>query len=145
MSTEAPHCHVCRTLAEPEPEQIVYDEGPWFAFLAANVPGWVMLATKEHVDGMWGLSPEAAAGLGPLLQRFGAAVKDVTGADRVHLVYLGENALHFHVGFFPRLPGEPALLENGRMVEEVETLADPDRARELGAAVRDSLHAARAG
>jgi diadenosine tetraphosphate (Ap4A) HIT family hydrolase len=133
-------CHVCKTLSDPQ--QVLYDAGPWAAFLVANVPGWVMLGTKEHVEGMWGLSDDEAAGFGPAVRTIGRAVKETTGAERVHLVYLGENALHFHVGFFPRQRGEPPLLENGRMLEELKARANEEEARELGAKIAAAIKTA---
>ncbi len=132
-------CHVCKLLGSADAGQIILDEGPWTATLMANVPGWVQLATKEHVEGPWSLGDEAAASFGPAVARIAAALKRETGADRVHLVYLGQNALHFHVGFFPRQPGQEALLETGRMVEEMTNTADPEKAQALGGALRGSL------
>jgi diadenosine tetraphosphate (Ap4A) HIT family hydrolase len=132
-------CHMCATLSTAAPEQIVYDKGPWSAFLTADVPGWVMLATKDHTEGMWSLSPDQAEGLGEAVQLIGAAVKETTGAERIHLVYLGDSALHFHVGFFPRPAGEPGLFDNSRLVATVGSEADPDQARTLGAGIRAAI------
>jgi diadenosine tetraphosphate (Ap4A) HIT family hydrolase len=132
-------CHVCKTLGSVDADQVVLDEGPWTATLMANVPGWVQLATKEHVEGPWSLGAEAAASLGPAVARIASALKRETGADRVHVVYLGQNALHFHLGFFPRQPGQDALLETGTMVSEMTATADPEKARALGAALRTNL------
>jgi diadenosine tetraphosphate (Ap4A) HIT family hydrolase len=132
-------CHVCTLLGSVEPEQVVLDEGPWTATLMANVPGWIQLATKEHVEGPWSLDEDEAATLGSALSRVASALKSETGADRIHVVYLGENALHFHLGLFPRRPGEEALLENGRIAEEVTATADQAKAQALGAALRNVL------
>jgi diadenosine tetraphosphate (Ap4A) HIT family hydrolase len=132
-------CHVCATLKAVSSDQLVYDSGTWAAYPVADVPGWVMLAARQHVEGMWSLSPEQASGLGEAVRSIGAAVKAVTGADRVHLVFLGEASPHFHIGFFPRRTGEQALFDNARLAETAQSTVDPDRARAIGAAIRAAI------
>jgi diadenosine tetraphosphate (Ap4A) HIT family hydrolase len=117
----------------------VYDEGPWFAFAAADVPGWIMLASKQHVDGMWSLSADQADKLGAAIRAVGRAVIEATGAHRAHMVYLGESGLHFHLGFFPRAADDPPLLSNAAMLEQASSGADPERARVVSDAIRTSL------
>jgi diadenosine tetraphosphate (Ap4A) HIT family hydrolase len=132
-------CHVCATLTSTSSDQLVYDDGLWAGYLVADVPGWVMLAAKQHVEGMWSLSPEQASGLGDAVRSIGSAVKATTGADRVHLVYLGQSAPHFHMGFFPRLAGEPALFDNARLADAARSQVDPERARTVGADIRAAI------
>jgi diadenosine tetraphosphate (Ap4A) HIT family hydrolase len=93
-----------------------------------------MLATRDHVEGPWSLSADDAATLGPALRDVARAAKAATAAERIHVVFLGENALHVHFGFFPRASGEPALLDNGPMIEAMRT-ADANRA----ASIRDAV------
>jgi diadenosine tetraphosphate (Ap4A) HIT family hydrolase len=126
-------------LATIQPYQRTYDSGPWAAYLVADVPGWVILAARQHVEGMWSLSPEQASGLGQAVRSIGAAVKAVTGAELVHLVYLGASALHFHIGFFPRQPGEPALFDNTRLAEAAQNKVDSERARSVGSDIRAAI------
>src|ERR1700755_1065705 len=63
-------CPICAAAAD---EQHLHDDGVWFAFSPADVPGWVMLGTRAHVEGMWSLAAEQAAGLGPLVRALGPA------------------------------------------------------------------------
>lgn len=130
-------CHICAAYADRE--RHVYDEGAWFAFESGDVPGWVMLGTKKHTEGMWSLSAEDATGLGPAIRAVGRAVKQATNAQRVHLVFLGEHALHFHLGFFPRAEGEAALLDNGPLLEAAQTRADAEQVRAVAARIRSTL------
>ena len=132
-------CHICATLSSGDPGQVILDDGTWQVFNVAGVPGWTMLAPHEHVEGVSGLSDAQAERLGPLLKRVGAAVQSATGAQRVHVVYLGDSALHFHVGLFPRQAGEVGLLDNARMVAEVKERQDPEAARPLSALIREQL------
>lgn len=130
-------CHICDASADVESH--VYDDGAWVAFATANVPGWVMLATKEHLEGMWSLSADDAAGLGAATRAVSQAVKQATGAHRVHLVFLGESAIHFHLGFFPRAEGEAPLFDASPLVEASKTLVDPERARATAELIRVAL------
>ena len=132
-------CHICHAY---ENERHVYDTGPWFGWVVANVPGWVFLATKEHVEGIAALSPADAAPLGPAMQVLAAAVQAETGADRVQVVYLGENALHVHLGFFPRRPGEGPIVDNGPMLAELKERADAAAAQAFAERVRVAIAAA---
>jgi len=130
-------CHVCDGLAGAE-DRVVYDDPAWRAFQVAEVPGWVMLAPKEHVEGMWGLSDEQSARFGPALRDLSAAVKQATGADRVYLMYLGESAKHFHAGLFPLAPGAEPLVDNSR-IAAAAVAGDPERAQSVRAAIRAAL------
>jgi diadenosine tetraphosphate (Ap4A) HIT family hydrolase len=128
-------CHICKAFADSQ--QFVYDDGPWFAF-AAGAPGWVMLGTKEHREGMWSLSADDAAGLGPAIRAVGGAVKQVTNAHRVHMVFLGETGLHFHLGFFPRAAGDRALLDNAPLIEAARGQVDTDQVRVIAERIRSA-------
>ena len=66
-------------------------------------------------------------------------VKSETGAERIHLVYLGENALHFHMGFFPRQQGEEALFPNQGLVDHIKEHADPGAARAAADRIRAQI------
>lgn len=132
-------CHICATLAALPPERLVRDDGTWVVFNVADVPGWTMIAPHEHVDGIGGLSEDQAVSLGPLLREVGAAVRKATGAERVHVIYLGDSARHIHLGLFPRQAGEPGLLDNARMVAEVGERQDAARAASLTVVIRESI------
>ncbi len=134
-------CHVCANLAASDPESVILDDGVWQVYNVAGVPGWTMVAPHEHLEGIDGLTDAHAAALGPLARAVGRAVKETTGAQRVHVVYLGDNSLHFHIGFFPRQAGEEGLLENTRLVAEVGERKDPEAATAMNAAIRDAINA----
>jgi hypothetical protein len=98
-----------------------------------------MLATNEHVGGMWNLSTEQADTLGPLLRAVARSVVEATGAHRAHMVYLGESALHFHLLFVPRKEDEPPLFDNSPLVGAAQTQLDPEHARSVAAYIRTAL------
>jgi diadenosine tetraphosphate (Ap4A) HIT family hydrolase len=135
------NCHVCEALGSLPPEAIVYDQGPWTAYKMADAPGWISLGTKRHGEGIWTLTDEEAASLGPAARSVAAALMEVTGAELVHNVYLGTGAKHYHMGFFPRMPGEAALFSNDHLLQGIKELGDPDAALATCAAVRDAIAA----
>jgi diadenosine tetraphosphate (Ap4A) HIT family hydrolase len=95
-----------------------------------------MLAAREHVEGVDGLSDEQALTLGQVARRLGRAVRHATGAERVHLVYLGDNARHVHIALFPRQAGEAGLFDNAGLVTEMGRRQDAAVAAPLTAAIR---------
>ena len=139
MSLNEDTCKTCQQVAAIAADVIVAQDDDWIAYNFADVPGWTILATREHVDGAHELSEAQAATLGGHVRRLGAAVTAATGADRVHVVYLGENSRHFHFGFFPRQAGEPSLLGNSGIVAEGAERQDVTRARALVTAMRGAL------
>jgi diadenosine tetraphosphate (Ap4A) HIT family hydrolase len=132
-------CHICDAVGASD--RHLYSDATWCAFSPADVPGWVMLATREHVRGMWDLSPEQADTLGQLIRAVGGAVVEATGAHRAHLVYLGESALHFHLMFLPRNEHEPPLLDNSPLVAAAQATGDVEAVRTVAARIRRRLAA----
>ncbi len=131
-------CHICDGIAGPR-ERFVYEDEHWAAYRPIDVPGWVMLATKEHVEGTWNLTDAQAADFGRIARDASAAVKKAVGADRVHLVYLGETARHFHAGLFPVAEGRESLFANDRLLAAVKDESDAAAAAEVGAAIKAAL------
>ncbi|MCW3001047.1 MAG: hypothetical protein JWQ20_345 [Conexibacter sp.] len=134
-------CGICDVVAAPSPDALVYEDDLFLGYQLAEVPGWVTVASKVHVDGPGALDDAQADGFGRVARSVTRALQAATGADRVHMVYLGENSRHFHAGFFPRRPDQPALLGNEGLLAELGSAADPDRAAEVRRAVRDALGA----
>jgi diadenosine tetraphosphate (Ap4A) HIT family hydrolase len=134
-------CHVCASLEKLTPEVTVFDEGPWVAFKMADVPGWIQLATKRHGEGIWTLTDEEADTLGRAARAVNAALMKVTGADLVHGVYLGAGAKHYHMGMFPRMPGEGPLFSNDGLLDGIKNHADPEGTLAMCASVRDAIAA----
>src|SRR5690606_22990436 len=97
----------------------------------------IIVATRRHAEGSWGLSDQEAAGLGPLLRNLCSAVKTVTGAERVHVAAAGEVALHFHYLIMPRRPGEAPVLDSMEIARRMTEMRNPAQAAELGGRVRD--------
>lgn len=108
MSRNEDTCMIRQQLAAGAADDIVVEDDDWVGCNVGDVPGWTMLATREHVEGAHALSEAQAATLGGHVRRLGVAVTAATGADRVHVVYLGESSRHFHFGFSLGRPAKRA-------------------------------------
>lgn len=132
-------CHVCESIAGGEHGRVVLAGGEWIGYQLGDVPGWYVLATTTHVEGAAGLTAAQAQGLGPQLQRLCAAVQESCGADRVHVVYLGEGTLHCHFAVLGRRPGDPAVFDRAPFLRAVPENADPAAAEQARHDVRQIL------
>lgn len=75
----------------------------------APVAGWFILAPKRHVEQIDDLEPEELAALGPLTAEVGAAVRAITGCEKLYVTIFAELLPHLHVHVIPRLPGAETL------------------------------------
>ena len=99
-------CLSCRTVATIESQPIrerIWWDGRWRVAHAINcaLPGWLVVLPARHVESIAELTPEEAAGLGPVLTAVTRALADVTGCAKTYVVAFGEIEafahLHFHV------------------------------------------------
>jgi diadenosine tetraphosphate (Ap4A) HIT family hydrolase len=67
-----------------------------------DVPGYVILIPKSSGSSLKDLSSDTQSQFGPALAKVEAAIKSVTGADRVYIMRFSEamESVHFHL--FPR-------------------------------------------
>jgi diadenosine tetraphosphate (Ap4A) HIT family hydrolase len=62
-----------------------------------DVPGWLILWLRRHVESAAQLSDDEAAELGRQITRVSRALQQVVDAEKIYVVSLGENHPHFHV------------------------------------------------
>jgi diadenosine tetraphosphate (Ap4A) HIT family hydrolase len=136
MTAEA--CGICDLLAA---DTDVIAATPHFVVTTGmGVPGWCMVSARRHeAAGLWALSDDESAALGPLLSRVAAALKATVSAERVYLLSFGEHALHFHVLLQARPPQTPADHRGPAMFGKAAELRDEAAARDLAARLRDLL------
>ena len=132
-------CHICEMGRSTAPETTIYADGLWTAGTVADVPGWVMLWTNRHTDGPWELSADEASSFGPLYVGLARAVREACKGERVYLLYLGENALHFHAMLVPRRADAPPDLRGPGIVAKAGELADRESALRVAASIRQRL------
>jgi diadenosine tetraphosphate (Ap4A) HIT family hydrolase len=136
VSETAAHCHMCDRVNARE--EVIYRDDHFSAFALADRPGWVLYATNEHSDWMWGLDPAQAAAFGPFLQRVSSALKEVADVSHVYYVGLGENGLHFHGILAARY--EPFAKDiQAALAQRGVEIADVERAGAIATALRERL------
>jgi diadenosine tetraphosphate (Ap4A) HIT family hydrolase len=84
------------------------------AYRPTELPGTVLLQTREHYDSYADLPDDLLRELGPLTARIERAVLSLGGIARVHVARWGDGGAHFHQWFLPRPLG--ALQLRGSML-----------------------------
>jgi diadenosine tetraphosphate (Ap4A) HIT family hydrolase len=135
---------MCDMAAAATPEQVIYDDDAWTAQIApgADVPGWVLVRAKRHVEGLWDLSDDEAASLGPLHRKLAGAIRGECAAERVYVMSMGEHAAHFHTMLFARAADVPVEWRSAALLEHRVDLADHDEAMRVAARLREAVSAA---
>lgn len=93
----------CRICAQPDTDYLWTDE-LWRLKATSEpsaCPAVVLLEPRAHAD-IADLPAEAAAGLGPMIQRVNRAVSGIGGVGRVHFYRWGDGAAHLHLWFLAR-------------------------------------------
>ena len=104
MSLDLPGCSYCETYAEPA--GTVLDHEHWAVVHgpgASTRAGGLKIVARRHYVDFHEMDDAEAAAFGILLRRLDAAVRAVTGAERVHLVSTRDRVQHFHAWLYPRL------------------------------------------
>ena len=140
---DAHSCHICARFGKAAAEDLAWSDDNWVAGNILGVPGWVMVATRQHTEGSWALTDAQAASMGSVLRSITAAVKQVADAERVHLIAQGETALHFHYLIIARRKGETPIFDGGELGRRGPALADAGKAAQFDADVRKAALSAR--
>jgi diadenosine tetraphosphate (Ap4A) HIT family hydrolase len=113
----------------------------WSACVAEGyeVPGWLFLQTRRHVEGPMSMNSEEAGELGLNIAHLTAAIQAVTDAEKVYVLAYGERFPHFHVVLLPRRPYAPPELMGPGLFTRVDELLDGREAATTAAAVREAL------
>ena len=107
--SECALCNTARGVSVGESEQFLYTDEHWLvrSFGERGVPGWVLVQSRRHVAGIWEFDDAEAADLGPALRWMQAALKEITGAERIYTASLNESSRHFHCHLVPRYAAMP--------------------------------------
>jgi len=98
-------CSACE--AYKNPSRRIKDYQFWFLeHIAEPVPakGWLVLRTKEHIEGIVGMGEEEAKELGEILNTLPKALKETIGAEQIYVCCFTELVSHLHLHFIPRMP-----------------------------------------
>lgn len=117
VSSAVPACLVCRKYsgeAVPSwagkavpPGGHLVDDALWRAGHAPTVfapCGSLLVESKRHFLDYSDMTDEESASYGALIGRLNSAIKQVAGAERVHVLSTMDGAPHFHVWLLPRRP-----------------------------------------
>jgi diadenosine tetraphosphate (Ap4A) HIT family hydrolase len=138
----ADECAICKVAAATPEDQLVLRTAHFAVDTGMEVPGWLLLWTVRHeAQGLWSLTDEETAELGPLLRDLAGALGREHGAERTYVMSMGEHALHFHAMVMARPAGAPADQRGPGLLAAGGALADPDAARALAARLRGVLAA----
>ncbi len=139
MTTTLAECFICRKhtgLQATPPGGYLYETACFricHAPAAMAAAGTLLIESRRHVLDFAAMTPEEVAEYGALLARVYAAVRRVTGAERVYTLVTLEGAAHFHSWHIPRLPDEPlrgtALLAADQPCSEEQALAAAEALR----------------
>ncbi len=130
-------CSICTKVTEIG-DAALYRDAQWVAMPSGDKPGWVMLATREHIEWTWSMSGAQAASFGPAVARISEKIRATADASKVYLVGLGEAAIHCHFLLIPRVEGlgddiRASLRKWG------EAVGDDEKASRLAKALRGEL------
>lgn len=73
---------------------------------ASETPGFSYLEPKRHITDITTIDGPEAASLGPTLARVTAALRDVTGVERVYIYVFGDGVAHLHFHLAPHRSGD---------------------------------------
>jgi diadenosine tetraphosphate (Ap4A) HIT family hydrolase len=127
-------------MRDADDSTVLFHDEQWTALAASGVPGWVMLLANRHTDGwLWDLAPAEAASYGPMLKALSVAIRTAMPAERVYLIGLGENSLHFHCLLMPRTAETPQDWRGPQLLAHGKDLADPEQALRVATQLRSAV------
>jgi diadenosine tetraphosphate (Ap4A) HIT family hydrolase len=135
-------CLICQKHAgtmAPPPGGYVYEDPYWLACHASTTQGplgTLLVESRRHFLDYDEMAPEEAAAYAALLPRLYAALKPLTGAERIYHLVLLEGLSHFHAWLVPR---PPAAAEHGLDYLMKDHAADEAQAVRLAANLRTAL------
>lgn len=98
-------CLMCSLVESNGPESgWVFEEEHWLGGVLPGfeVPGWLIVTVRRHVEGPMGLSDAEAESLGGMIRRVSGAINDLMDPDRVYQVAMSERWPHWHFPILPR-------------------------------------------
>ncbi|MDH6629843.1 diadenosine tetraphosphate (Ap4A) HIT family hydrolase [Streptomyces sp. LBL] len=132
-------CPICQTVESTAEAQLVHRDKHWTASAAMSVPGWFLLCTNRHNQGIWELTEAEAELYGPLLARLSSAIRQAGDAEKVYVLSAGESAPHFHALVMARGAQIPEDWRAMALLGKAAELSDADEANRVAKAVRETF------
>lgn len=110
MTAPVANCILCQgSAADNQLMRVeVWHDSLWRLSMAigSETPGFSYLEPKRHITDITRLDGPEAASFGPTLARVTAALRDVTGVERVYIYVFGDGVAHLHLHLAPHRPGD---------------------------------------
>ncbi len=108
--TDCYYCRRQRTGEDPPPGGWLIDGQDWRvghgpAHMA--LPGTLRVESRRHFTDFAAMTGHEASSFGQLLALLYPAIRQVTGAERIHLLATMDFQPHFHAWLYPRAAAEP--------------------------------------
>jgi histidine triad (HIT) family protein len=124
-------CIFCRIVSKQIPASVVHEDDQTIAFMDLGQvnPGHVLVATKAHVENVFGLDDDQAGAVFRTVARIARASRDAFGAPGMTLFQANGKAgaqtvFHFHMHVLPRLENDGMSLAWPAKNPPRETLQD---------------------
>jgi histidine triad (HIT) family protein len=106
-------CVFCKLVAKQIPASIVYEDEATLAFMDLGQvnPGHVLVASKAHVENVYGLDETQAAAVFRTAVRVARAIRDAFNPPGLSIYQAngepaGQTVFHFHLHVLPRHDGD---------------------------------------
>ncbi|MCW2797857.1 hypothetical protein [Nocardioides sp.] len=123
-ANELPECLMCSLVESNGPESgWVFEEEHWLGGVLPGfeVPGWLIVTVRRHVEGPFNLNDVEAKSLGGMIRRVSGAINDLMAPDRVYQVAMSERWPHWH---FPILARPKWVPPEGRGLAYMDACKD---------------------
>jgi diadenosine tetraphosphate (Ap4A) HIT family hydrolase len=136
-------CPLCglETASEEPPGGWVYRDEHWSlgALPGLEVPGWLILQSRRHVETLWDVAKEGANTLGSLLARTSHEIHRALEPEHVYLLAVGETMAHWHMLIAATPEGLAPELRGAHLLANAKNFLDADTAVRVAGGVRDGL------
>ncbi len=110
MDERVAECVLCQGRAADEQllREEVWSDTLWrlTVSIGSETPGFSYLEPRRHIADITRLDGAEAASFGPTLARVTAALREVTGVERVYIYVFGDGVAHLHLHLAPHRPGD---------------------------------------
>lgn len=137
------NCSLCLRANSPDPPPggWVYEDPYWLGsvFPEYEVPGWIVLQARRHVESLMAMTESEAASLGCAFRIVSRVLSELLEPSHVYVLAFGERFPHWHGLLIPRDPAWDSGNAGINVLNRRESLRDPDRALSVADAVRKRI------
>ena len=136
-------CRLCglETATEEPPGGWVYRDEHWSLGVlpGLEVPGWLIVQSRPHVETLWDVAKEGTDTLGTLLAMTSREIERELGAEHIYLLAFGETMAHWHMLIAATPEGLTPDLRGAHLLANSRNFLDVEAAVRIAGVVRDGL------